>query len=75
MKITASKLRENIYSVLDEAIRTGQTVDIVRKGQIVRLVPPRKRSKLSRLRKRPCLLCDPQEIVETDWSSEWSEAR
>jgi superfamily II DNA/RNA helicase len=55
--------------VLDEVIRTGRTVDIVRKGQIVRFVSPRKRSKLSRLRKRSCLLCNPKEIVEMDWSS------
>ncbi len=75
MKITASKLRENIYSVLDEVLRTGRVVEIVRRGQTIRLVPPRKRSKLSRLKKRPCFLCDPQEIIEMDWSSEWSEAQ
>jgi prevent-host-death family protein len=70
MKISASKLRENIYSVLDEALRTGKVVEIVRKGETIRLVPPRKRSKLSRLKKRACLLCDPQDIVHMDWSSE-----
>jgi hypothetical protein len=38
MRVTASKLRENIYRILDEAIETGQPVEIVRKGVVLRIV-------------------------------------
>jgi len=31
MQITASKLRENIYRILDQAIATGAPVEVLRK--------------------------------------------
>ena len=37
MRITASKLRENLYRVLDEAIATGVPVEVVRNNQTVTL--------------------------------------
>jgi len=39
MRITASKLRENIYQILDEAINTGTAVEVIRKGSVLRIVP------------------------------------
>ena len=73
MRYTASKLRENIYKILDEVLESGETLEIVRKGRIIRLVPDRpKVPRLDRLTARPqALLCDPEELVEMDWSSEW----
>ena len=75
MAITATKLRENVYSLLDEALRTGEPIEVERKGQIVRIVPPAKKSKLDNLSRRPCIVGDPNEIVSIDWSSEWSELK
>jgi hypothetical protein len=37
--LTASKLRENIYRILDEILETGIPVEIERKGRILRIVP------------------------------------
>ena len=37
MRLTASKLRENIYRILDEAIATGAPVEVVRKGTVLRI--------------------------------------
>ncbi|MBN1672220.1 MAG: type II toxin-antitoxin system Phd/YefM family antitoxin [Kiritimatiellae bacterium] len=71
MALTASKLRENIYRLLDQAIETGKALEVERKGQIVKVVPPRFRSKLSRLVKRPCIKGDPEALVHIDWSGEW----
>ncbi len=34
MKVTASKLRENIYSILDEVLETGVPVEITRKAAL-----------------------------------------
>ena len=66
MRITASKLRENIYQILDEAIRTGVPVEVVRKGTVVRIVPEERPSKLSRLKKRRGFRGDPDDIIEKD---------
>ena len=75
MKVTASKLRQDIYSVLDTVLETGVPVEIVRKGRVLRIVPDKKPSKLARLKKRACIVGDPESIVHMDWSKEWSELK
>jgi hypothetical protein len=75
MRITASKLRENIYQILDEAIATGTPVEVARKGTVLRIVPEKRASKLSRLRKRTGFDGDPDEIIGIDWSREWTELK
>jgi hypothetical protein len=74
MKVTASKLRENIYGILDQALE-GVPVEVVRKGKILRIVPEVKPDKLSRLKKRNCIIGDPDDIVHMDWLSEWTELK
>lgn len=75
MRITASKLRENIYRILDDAINTGTPVEVVRKGTVVRIVPEKCASKLGRLKKRRGFKGDPDDIIRMDWSREWTELR
>ena len=75
MKVTASALRQNIYSILDQVLATGEPVEIIRKGNKLRIVPEQKPSKLSRLKKRSCVVGDPDSIVHLDWSKEWSELK
>jgi hypothetical protein len=74
MKITASKLRENIYKILDQVLETGAPVDIERRGRRLRIVPadaPR-RGKLDRLRPHAKAIAgDPEDLVHLDWSGEW----
>jgi hypothetical protein len=71
MIMTASKLRENIYNVLDRALETGLSVEIKRRGMILKIVPPVGKSKLANLKKHNVLKGDPQGIVHLDWSGEW----
>jgi hypothetical protein len=71
--VTASKLRENIYRILDEAITTGTPVEVVRKGTLLRIVPEKRASKLGRLKKRSGFNGDPDEIIKMDWRKDWSE--
>ncbi len=73
MRITASKLRENIYRILDEAIETGNPVEVVRKGTVLRIVPEKKPSKLDRLKKRKGFVGDPDDIIGMDWSKYLTE--
>jgi hypothetical protein len=75
MAITASKLRENVYAVLDQVIETGVPVEIRRKGALLRIGPDKPRSKLSRLKKRDCIIGDPQDLVHMNWLDLWSERK
>jgi len=75
MAITASKLRENVYAVLDQVIETGVPVEIRRKGSLLRIVPDKPRSKLSRLTKRDCIIGDPEDLVHMNWIELWTEHR
>jgi antitoxin (DNA-binding transcriptional repressor) of toxin-antitoxin stability system len=73
MQITASKLRENIYRILDQAIATGAPVEVLRKGTVLRIVPEKRASKLDRLKKRTGFDGDPDDIIGMDWLKEWTE--
>jgi len=75
MPITASKLRENVYRILDEAIETGKPVEVIRKGTILTIVPPKRVSKLDKLKKRDVIVGDPDDLVSIDWSKEWTELK
>lgn len=75
MPITASKLRENVYKILDEAIETGKPVEVIRKGVVLKIVVERPPSKLARLKKRSLFVGDTDDIIHIDWSREWSELK
>ncbi len=78
-RLTASKLRENVYRILDRVSETGEAVEILRNGKVLHIVPgepvreserPRS-SKLEKLVKRSIISGDPEDLVHLDWSSEW----
>lgn len=72
MPLTASKLRENIYRILDQVLETGVPVEIERRGKKLKIVAVETPSKLDNLVARPDFLkCDPEDIVHLDWSQEW----
>jgi hypothetical protein len=72
MVLTASKLRENIYRVLDHALETGEVVEIERNGRRLRIVPDEPQTRLERLVSRPdAVIGDSEDFVHLDWSTEW----
>jgi antitoxin (DNA-binding transcriptional repressor) of toxin-antitoxin stability system len=71
MKLSASRLRQDIYRILDEVLSTGVPVDIERRGRLLRIVPVEPPDRLRELPERPYLRTDPQDIVHVDWSGEW----
>lgn len=73
MRVTATKLRENIYQILDQVAEGGAPVEIVRNGTVVKIVAEKRPSKLAKLKKRNNYNGDPDEIIGMDWSKYWTE--
>ena len=72
MSITASKLRENVYRILDEVLATGVPVEIERNGRTLRIVADDGPVRLGRLVRRPeVVVGDSEDFVHLDWSSDW----
>ncbi|MCC6130733.1 MAG: type II toxin-antitoxin system Phd/YefM family antitoxin [Acidobacteria bacterium] len=72
MSLTATALRSRLYEVLDEVIRTGQPVEIERKGRKLLIVAAPARGGIGSLEKRPgYVVGDPDELVHVDWTDQW----
>jgi len=72
MVISASKLRENIYRLLDQVLETGTPLEIERNGRKLLIVASDAPGRLTRLVRRPDVVVgDPEDLVHLDWSSEW----
>lgn len=71
MTVTATELRKNIYKLLDEVLASGQPLEIERKGQKLKIMPEKPKSKLDNLKKRDTVNGDPEDIIYMDWEKEW----
>jgi hypothetical protein len=72
MGISASKLRSDIYRLLDQVLETGERLEIERKGKVLVIAPKEQGSRLGRLSRRPDFIAgDPEDLVSFDWSGEW----
>ena len=67
MKLTATKLRQNVYAILDQVIETGIPVEIERKGKIVRIEPEKKKSKFDRIPPWPDLIVGDPNDLKAPW--------
>jgi len=69
--LSPSRLRQNLYRILDRILETGEPVEIKRKGKRLRIVRETP-SKLESLQPHPDYLqTDPEDLVHMDWSGEW----
>jgi hypothetical protein len=74
MRITPTKLRQNVYAILDEVLEKGTPVEVVRKGKVLKIVAEEKQSKLDRVKPVPDIwIGDPDDIFKIDWMKEWRE--
>jgi PHD/YefM family antitoxin component YafN of YafNO toxin-antitoxin module len=55
MTITPSKLRENLYNILDTVIETKEPLEVKRNGQILMIVPEHKKSRLKAIQPKKSL--------------------
>lgn len=71
-KITITALRQNLFSVIDRVLATGEAVEIERHGKRLLLMPEQGASKLTRLKKRSLIAGDAATLPEEKvW--EWDE--
>jgi ssDNA-binding replication factor A large subunit len=77
MKVSATALRQNIYSILDEALATGQSIEVERKGKVLKIVPPKTKveSKLAKLKDRNLFVGDPDDLIRVEGLWEWNELK
>lgn len=80
MAITATKLRSDLYRVIDDVIRKGVAVEVELRGKKVRIVPAEPRDKLANLVKRPgAIVGDPGRLArvktfdEAKWRKKWDK--
>jgi hypothetical protein len=74
MSLTPTELRTNLYNILDQVIKTGNPVEIIRHGHILKIVADAPKSKLERLTKHPgTIKGSPEDLVHLDWYHEWDK--
>ena len=64
MAVTATQLRKQLFRTLDRAVQ-GETVEIIYKGTTI-LLKTTGISRLTRAVRRPTILVNPDELVESD---------
>jgi hypothetical protein len=70
--LSLTALRNNLFKVVDQIIKTGNPVEIERKGQRLKIVLEEKKSKLDNLKPHDCIVGDPDDLVHLK-VSEWHE--
>ena len=70
MSLTA--LRNNLFKIVDEVIKTGNPVELERKGHHLRIVMEAKKSKLDNLKYHDCIVGNPDELIDLK-VAEWHE--
>ncbi len=65
MRYSVSKLRADLFRVLDRVLATGVPVEIERNGKILKIIP-------ANIKAHPeYMKCDPESLIHIDWSEEW----
>ena len=62
--ISATKLRQNLYIILDSVVDSGIPVEIERKGRILKIIPEKRSSKWDRLEKQRDLRVPPRHDLD-----------
>jgi len=71
MAITPTKLRQNLFALLDEVLETGKPLDINRNGQILHIITDKKLSKLDKIVAKKVSVASDEELINTNWDKEW----
>lgn len=70
-KLSVTRLRLNIYAIVDQVLETGVPVEVERKGASVLIVPAQPVfRRLDQLPRRDAIVGDPDELISVE-VSEW----
>jgi hypothetical protein len=70
--ISLTALRNNLFKIVDEVIKTGNPVELERKGHRLKIVIEAKKSKLENLKPHDCIVGNPDELIDLK-VAEWHE--
>lgn len=71
-RYSASRLRANLYRLLDRVAETGEPLEIERKGRVLRIEVLPRTDPLVGLSAHPdAVPGDLEDLVHLDWSEEW----
>lgn len=74
MAISTTKLRQNLYNILDKILESGIPVEIERKGRKLIIMPEEKISIWDKLEKHDdTVKGDSEDFVSMDWTNEWNK--
>jgi hypothetical protein len=74
-RLTVTRLRKELYRVIDRVLETGIPVEVERNGKRVVIAPVSGQvSKLANLKRRKGIVGDPEELVELK-VGQWQEHR
>lgn len=72
MALSLTALRQQLFKVVDQIIKTGVPVEIERNGHRLKIVLVDKKNKLNNLTPHNAIVGDPEELVGLS-VGEWSE--
>lgn len=70
MVVSPSKLCENLYNLLDTVIEKGESVEISRKGKILRIVSEKRPSCLDEIIPKTITTVSDDTLINTPWENE-----
>ena len=70
--ISLTALRNNLFKIVDDIIKTGNPVEIERNGHRLKIILKEKRSKLDNLKRHDCIVGDPDDLIQIK-VGEWGE--
>ena len=70
--ISLTGLRNNLFKIVDQVIKTGTPQHIERKGHRLKIVLEGKKSKLDNLKPHDCIVGDPSDLIKIK-VAEWHE--
>jgi len=62
--LSLTALRNNLFKIVDEVIRTGIPAEIERNGHRLEIVLEERKSKLDNLKPHDCIVGDPDELIK-----------
>jgi len=66
--ITPTRLRKDIYKILDQVLETGKPIEVKRRGQVLRIVPAKPVDKFQRLARRAdAITGNPDDLIHIEW--------